>query len=225
MKIAFRILLLFLALGSAREAQAQLFGYNVYSDNTSLLHTGRMEVGLELAGLITTSSITLTAPSGAQTNASTQSVYVSPALFYGLMVTPEIELRLMAFYQFVNEVEGSTTFQQDSSFGAALQGLYYFPLPLGFAFYLGAGAGAYGGTVQQPSGATGVSYDASEAAGIAQLLGGLLVQPGQMLILRAGLRGDFLFGSQSPGNPALGSSASFFDAHGLIDISASLRFN
>ncbi len=225
MKLPLRAALLLLTLAAASQARAQAFGIDVYNQDASLLHPWRMEVGLEFAGLVTTSSITITAPDGAKTNGSANSIYVSPALFYGLMLTSEIEVRVLGFYQFLNEAQGSTTFQQDSSFGGALQGLYYFPLPLGLAFYVGAGAGAFGGTVHRPSGTIGVSYDASEVAGVGQVLGGLLIQPGQTLTLRAGLRGDFLFGSQSPSNAMLGSSASFFDAHGLIDLAVSARFN
>jgi len=168
----------------------------------TLLRKGRWEGGVNIAGGL---SITRTTTVATADRTSSLVLYMNPGLYAGVMVHSRIQLRLtMAYLGIYSASDGATTQNSDAYFGS-LQAIYHHPLPLGYAFYAGVGAAAYYGSGRRPlPQSPGTTVLNNLYGGGAQLLAGLLVQPGRHLTMRAGIRFDALFGAERPVDPALG---------------------
>jgi hypothetical protein len=185
----------------------------------SLLHRGRMEIALSLAGAMSFGSVT---PEGGTTS-SQSSIYVTPAVVGGYMLTDNIELRLSLGAQLVSQTVNDQKVQSTTSFVGALQGLYQRDLVLGLAWYAGVGAGGfYGNRDVLASAMTRLRY--TNVGGLGQVLLGLLMQPGPTVLLRGGVRADFLFGSDSPEDAMLAAKTSFFNTQIVFELSLGWRF-
>lgn len=183
---------------------------------------GRVELGLNVAGAMSFGSST---PDGGE-SVSQSNIYVTPALIGGYMITNNIELRLSVGAQLINQSVGDTTSFTNTGFVGALQALYQKDLILGMAIYAGLGGGGFiGSRTAEAGGAGGLEERFSSSGGLGQLMLGLLMMPGPRLLLRGGLRADFLFGSESSDDPASPlPDTSFVTTQILFDVAIGFRF-
>lgn len=187
----------------------------------TLLRAGRVELGVSLAGMWANNQVTV--QSGPALSQNT--LYLAPGLLVGVMVLDWLELRALVELQYIGtSIDGQAT--QDTLSGAlAVQGLGHYELGLGIAFYGGLGLGGYYGHRNEPSGVTGVNYGFSTYGGLGQALVGLLLQPGAHLMMRGGVRFDFLFGSESPDSASLGLDSRFaFNSIVIAELTLGWRF-
>lgn len=216
-----------IALSSAGRAAAQTnvtdggFRRQTIVDE-SLNIRGRIELGLNVAGAMSFGSTT---PDGG-TSVSQSNVYVSPALVGGYMLTDNIELRLSLGAQLISQSVGDAASLTNTGFVGAVQALYQRDLILGMALYAGVGGGGfYGSRTAAAASAPGLEERFTNAGGLGQLMFGLLMMPGPRLLLRGGLRADFLFGSETPNDSASAvPKTSFFTTQILFDVALGLRF-
>lgn len=159
----------------------------------SLLKPGRVEVGTNLAGYF--SSTTVEPEEGDKVEQSQS--YFNPSLYFGLTVIPNLQLRLLGGFQSIGSEVDGVKLQDSGTTAISLQAIYHLPLQDGFAIYAGAGGGGFFGTTEREV-AGGLKAENSTNGGIFQLLLGVLSQPTDVVTLRAGLRFDTLFGSESP---------------------------
>jgi hypothetical protein len=186
----------------------------------TFLREGRIEIGFTLAGMWAHSDV-----ERAGASASQNTVYLAPGLIGGIMVLDWLEVRALLELKYIGtSIDGAST--QDTLAGAlAIQGVGHYDLGLGIAFYGGIGAGGYYGHRNEPSPTAGVNFGFASYGGLAQALVGLLVQPGAHLMMRGGLRFDFLFGSETPDNASLGLDSAFaMNAIVLAELSLAWRF-
>jgi len=216
-----------LALGVASSASAQRtsvqnsgFRDSRVVDDT-LNRQGRFEVGLNVAGAMSFGSVT---PEGGESR-SQSNLYLTGSLLAGYMLTDNIELRLSVGMQYIGQSAGDDVSITNPGFVGALQGLYQKDLILGLAIYAGIGAGGFYGSRTIDAG-MGFEQRFSSVGGLGQAMLGLLMMPGPRLILRGGLRADFLFGSESPDEDPAGmiGSSSFFTTQILFDVAIGARF-
>lgn len=190
-------------------------------EDETLNRAGRIEVGLNVAGALSFGSVT---PEGGEALSQTN-IYVSPALVGGYMLTDNIELRLALGGQFVHQSAGDSAALTNLAFTGAVQGLYQRDLVLGLALYGGLGLGGFYGSRTEAATGTGLEQRFTSAGGLGQLLVGLLMMPGPRLVLRGGLRADFLFGGESPNSDAIMAlDRSFLTVQILFDVSIGMRF-
>jgi hypothetical protein len=200
--------------------QSTGFRHSHVVDET-FLSAGRVEIGFTAAGMWAHTS--LDAEGGGTLSQNT--LYLAPGLVGGIMVADWFEVRALVELKYIGtSIDGETN--QDTLAGAvAAQGLFHYDLGLGLAFYGGIGLGGYYGHRNEPSGTVGVNYGFTTYGGLTQALLGLLVQPGAHLMMRGGLRLDFLFGSESPDNSGLGLSSAFaMNTIVLAELSLGWRF-
>ncbi len=196
------------------------FRRQVVEDDT-LNRQGRWELALNFAGAMSFGSTT---PDGGEST-SQSNLYVTGSLVAGYMVLDNLELRLSAGAQYIAQSFGEDASISNPGFVGALQALYQKDLVLGLAIYAGLGAGGfYGSRTEEIAG--GLERRFINTGGLGQALLGLLVMPGPRLILRGGIRADFLFGSDSPEDDMGGAipNSSFFTAQILFDVTLGLRF-
>ena len=218
------------AMGATR-AHAQVTGVSggefrrEQVHDTTLLQSGRWELGLNLAGVFVSSSTT---PEGGETLSQT-TFYGNPGLYVGRMFTDSIQVRLVASYlriltqQSIGDMDATVT-QDSHSFLGGLQGIYHYPLPLGFAFYAGLGGLVQFGVTNRPVEMMPGILAANSTLGFGgQALMGLLSQPGPRLTMRAGLRFDALFGSEKPEAEGVESFSSV-NLQLLLEFAISMRF-
>lgn len=218
-----------LVLGGAGRAAAQTtvtgggFRQQTVVDQT-LNIKGRIELGLNLAGAMSFGSTT---PEGGE-SVSQSNVYITPALIGGYMLTDNIELRLSLGAQLISQSVGDNTSLTNTGFVGAVQALYQKDLILGMALYAGVGGGGFFGsrTAQvDAGGAATLEERFSSSGGLGQVMLGLLMMPGPRLLLRGGLRADFLFGSESADNAAsVVPDSSFVTTQILFDVGLGFRF-
>ncbi len=208
--------------GDALAQQTRVTG-GQFRDHTvvddTLDRAGRIELALNVAGAMSFGSVT---PDGG-TSQSQTNIYVTPSLVGGYMLTDNIELRLSLGAQYLGQSVGDQTSITNVAGVAALQGLYQRDLILGLAIYGGLGAGGFYGSRTEDA-TMGLELRYTSVGGLGQLLLGLLMMPGPRLLLRGGLRADFLFGSDSPNVAGMGVSRSFFTAQILFEVALGLRF-
>ncbi|MEM7603802.1 MAG: hypothetical protein AAF411_00490 [Myxococcota bacterium] len=186
----------------------------------TLNRRGRIELGANLAGALSFGSST---PEGGD-SVSQSNLYVTGSLFGGYMILDNLELRLNVGMQFLGRTVGDDSITAPSFVGA-VQALYQRDLILGLGIYAGVGGGGfYGSRTQEVTG--GLEQRFTSFGGLAQVLLGLMVMPGPRLVLRGGLRADFLIGSESADEAAgiAGSESSFFTTQVLFDVSFGVRF-
>jgi hypothetical protein len=187
----------------------------------TLNRKGRIEVGLNLAGAMSFGSTT---PDGGEST-SQSNVYVTPALVGGYMLTDSIELRLSVGGQLISQSVGDAASLTNTGFVGALQALYQRDMILGMALYAGLGGGGFYGWRHAEAG-SGLEEKFTNSGGLGQLMLGLLMMPGPRLLLRGGLRADFLFGSESSTQEGTSiPDSSFFTTQILFDVSIGVRFN
>lgn len=212
-------------LFSAVETKAQTsvqggnFRRQVVQDDT-LNRAGRWELALNIAGALSFGSVT---PEGGDSS-SQSNLYVTANAIVGYMILDNLELRLALGIQYIGQSAGDVTLSAPGFVGA-IQGLYQKDLVLGLAIYAGIGGGAFYGTRSVDAGG-GLSQGFSSVGGVGQVLLGLLMMPGPRLILRGGLRADFLIGNESADDDMGGTipDTSFFTAQILFDVTLGLRF-
>lgn len=216
---AFALLLLFTTPASAQQVRVQGgdFRNRTVQDET-LNRASRFELGLNLAGSLSFGTVT---PDGGASRNQTN-VYFSPALVGGYMITDNFELRIALGMQYVGQDVDGTEAITNLAGTAALQGLYQHDLMLGIALYGGVGLGGfYGSRTEEIPGGLERRFDS--AGGIGQLMAGLLMMPGPMVLFRGGLRADFIFGWDTPSD-GVGPGASFFTTQILFEVAIGLRF-
>ena len=185
-------------------------------DDDTLNRAGRLEFGVNLAGGMSFGTATV----GDRTE-SLRNIYVAPGLVAGYMATDNFEVRLLLGGQVTNQTVGDTTLNDTWAFNGVLQGLYQRDLILGLAWYAGIGVGGFYGSRFKPDQA-GIERRHTNLGGVGQLLGGLLLQPGPRLILRGGVRADFLFGSESLADGSA-ESTGFFTSQIYFDLGIGVR--
>ncbi|MEM9075364.1 MAG: hypothetical protein AAGE52_43105 [Myxococcota bacterium] len=184
----------------------------------TLNRKGRFELALNLAGAMSFGSVT---PDGGE-RVSQSNLYLTASLVGGIMVHDNIELRLTAGTQYIAQSTGEDQSIRSPAFVGAIQALYQRDLVLGLGIYVGLGAGGFYGTRNEEV-AAGLARSFTSVGGLAQALLGLMMMPGPRLVLRGGVRADFLIGSESPDDGA-GADSSFFTTQVLFDVSLGLRF-
>lgn len=219
------VLLTLLAAPTMAEAQTRVTGgqfrQHTLVDDT-LNRRGRIELGFSLAGAVSFSSVT---PEDgdpvSQTNA-----YLAPSLIGGYMVTDNIEVRLSLGTQWIRSSVNEELSQDAISGVVAVQGLYQHDFILGLAGYAGVGLGGYYGTRSVPIGTDGLNASYANYGGLGQLLVGLVAMPGPRLLLRGGLRLDFLIGAETPQSEVIeNTSSTAFNVHALAELAIGWRFN
>ena len=150
----------------------------------TLLDRGRMELGVNLAGAFTAA--------GAKDDAWAQlsRTYANPDIRLGYMLTDRVQLRGAIGYQHRSAQASGQVLERSHSVTETAQVLYHHPLPLGLAWYVGAGVGGYQGVSDRPTSESGVLERSNAFGAVGQGLTGLLVQPGALLTLRGGLRAE-----------------------------------
>ncbi len=187
----------------------------------TLNRKGRWELGLNVAGAMSFGSST---PDGGEST-SQSNLYLTASAIVGYMLLDNLELRLNLGLQYVGQSAGDDTSISSPGFVGTLQALYQRDLVLGLAIYAGIGAGGFYGSRTVEAGA-GLERRFTTVGGVGQALLGLLMMPGPRLILRGGVRADFLFGSESPEDDMGGAipDTSFFTTQVLFDVAIGLRF-
>lgn len=187
----------------------------------TLNRQGRWELGLNVAGAMSFGSST---PDGGD-SFSQSNLYLTTSAVVGYMLLDNLELRLALGLQYVGQSVGDDDSISSPGFVGALQGLYQKDLTLGLAIYAGIGVGGFYGSRTIDAGG-GLERRFTSVGAVGQALLGLLMMPGPRLILRGGLRADFLFGSESPEDDMGGTipDTSFFTTQILFDVSIGLRF-
>ena len=187
----------------------------------TLNRKGRWELGLNVAGAMSFGSST---PDGGD-SISQSNLYLTASAVVGYMLLDNFELRLAAGLQYVGQSVGDDASISSPGFVGALQALYQRDLVLGLAIYAGVGVGGFYGSRTIEAG-MGLERRFTTVGGVGQALLGLLMMPGPRLILRGGLRADFLFGSESPEDDMGGTipDSSFFTTQILFDVAIGLRF-
>lgn len=192
---------------------------NVVDD--TLNRKGRFELSLNVAGAISFGS---NSPEVGDST-SESNLYVTASGVVGYMVLDYLELRLSVGLQYI-----ALSAEDDSiarpGFVGTVQALYQKDLVLGLAVYGGVGGGGFYGSRTVSAGA-GLEQRYSSVGGIAQALFGLLMMPGPRLLLRGGIRADFLFGSESLNAVAgaMSPTTSFFTTQIMFDVTLGVRFN
>lgn len=192
---------------------------NVDVVDDTLNRKGRFELSLNVAGALSFGSST---PEGGESVGSTN-IYLTASAVLGYMLLDNLELRLAAGMQYLGDSSGDNS-DNRPGFVGAVQALYQRDLILGLALYAGLGAGGFYGSRTVPAGAS-LEERLTSTGFLGQVLAGVLVMPGPRLLLRGGVRGDFLIGSES--SNAEGSSrpsASFFTTQIVFDVTIGLRF-
>lgn len=209
------------ALASAQTSvQGGQFRQQRVVDDT-LNRKGRWELGLNVAGAMSFGSST---PDGGEST-SQSNLYLTASAVVGYMLLDNLELRLNLGLQYVGQSAGDDTSISSPGFVGTLQALYQRDLVLGLAIYAGIGAGGFYGSRTVEAGG-GLERRFTTVGGVGQALLGLLMMPGPRLILRGGIRADFLFGSESPEDDMGGAipDTSFFTTQVLFDVAIGLRF-
>lgn len=214
-------LLLDVSLAEAQTSvQGGQFRQQRVVDDT-LNRQGRWELGLNVAGAMSFGSST---PDGGD-SISQSNLYLTASAIVGYMLLDNFELRLALGLQYVGQSVGDDNSISNPGFVGALQALYQKDLTLGLAIYAGVGVGGFYGTRTIDVGG-GLEQRFNSVGGVGQALLGLLMMPGPRLILRGGLRADFLFGSESAEDDMDGTipDTSFFTTQILFDVAIGLRF-
>lgn len=149
--------------------------------------------------------------------------YVNPNVVFGGMLSDRVQLRLAVGYQYTNARFREEFTDYNHAATESLQVLWYAPMPLHMAFFVGGGLGGFQGGSYRPAGVDDLYQWIPTVGIVGQGYLGLLAQPGSGIVLRGNLRAELGAGWDDYRNAA--TRARSLSGQVVLELGVSVAFN